>query len=210
VGLASLRSSFPTIASYGFVSDCHTSVLVAPQGWVEWLCIPRFDSPSAFGALLDRGAGSVRIGPPDVVAPISRRYLPGTLILETTWTTPSGWLVVVDALTITEWAESGRQERAMQRPHPRQEADRTLVRIATCVDGEVEVDLDCEPRFEYGSIPASWERNRNGLRASGGDQWFDLTTDIEPAIEDTRAWGRATLREKTAVFSEMPGSREEG
>ncbi|MDQ2939294.1 MAG: DUF5911 domain-containing protein, partial [Actinomycetota bacterium] len=65
----SYRSPFPPIASYGFVSDCHTSALIAPDGNVEWLCMPRFDSPSVFGAILDRAAGTMRIGPSDQRAP---------------------------------------------------------------------------------------------------------------------------------------------
>ncbi|HMJ03718.1 MAG TPA: trehalase-like domain-containing protein, partial [Conexibacter sp.] len=57
------RSPFPPIADYAFLSDCHTGALLAPDGSVEWLCVPRFDAPSIFGALLDRGAGGFRLGP---------------------------------------------------------------------------------------------------------------------------------------------------
>ena len=96
---------FPTIGSYGFLSDCHTSVLVSYDGSVEWLCLPRFDSPSVFGALLDRDAGHFRLAPREVVVPISRRYQPGTLVIETTWVADSGWVVVHDALTIGDWVE---------------------------------------------------------------------------------------------------------
>jgi len=82
-------SPFPPIADYGFLSDCHTGALVAPDGSIEWMCIPRFDSPSIFGSLLDRRAGSFRVGPYGIVVPLSVRYVPGTMILETTWMTPS-------------------------------------------------------------------------------------------------------------------------
>ena len=95
---------FPPIGSYGFLSDCHTSALVSFSGAVEWLCLPRFDSPSAFAALLDRGAGHFKLAPRGVVVPISRRYEPGTLVIETTWVTDTGWVVIHDALTIAEWA----------------------------------------------------------------------------------------------------------
>ncbi len=207
----SYRSAFPPIANYGFISDCHTSALIGPDGCIEWLCIPRFDSPSVFGATLDRDAGSMRIGPPGMHAPLARRYLPGTLILETTWTTDTGWLVVLDALTITEWALSGRDERAMGRPHPRQEADRTLVRIATCIDGEVEVGLDCRPNFEYGSRAASWEPAPDGeLKASGAEQSVKLATDIQPTVEGERVTGRLTLDSGQSCFAALCWDEEGG
>ena len=109
------RHRFPPIGSYGFLSDCHTSALVSYDGSVEWLCLPRFDSPSAFAALLDRGAGHFKLAPRGVVVPISRRYEPGTLVIETTWVTDTGWVVVHDALTIGDWVE---QAGPGSRPRP--------------------------------------------------------------------------------------------
>src|SRR5947207_10276880 len=85
---------FHSIGDYGFLSDCHTGALVASDGTIEWLCLPRFDSPSVFGALLDRGAGAYRLGPPGLRAPVGRRYIPGTNVLETSWMTDTGWFVV--------------------------------------------------------------------------------------------------------------------
>ena len=81
-------STFPPIADYGFLSNCEQSCLVAPDGSVEWLCLPRPDSPSVFGALLDRAAGLFRFGPGNTHVPQHRRYVPGTMVLETTWQTP--------------------------------------------------------------------------------------------------------------------------
>ncbi len=81
---------FPPIADYAFLSDSEVMALVAPSGDVEWLCLPRPDSPSVFGALLDRDAGSFRVGPTNVAVPAARRYLPGTMVLETTWMTRAG------------------------------------------------------------------------------------------------------------------------
>src|SRR5437868_1204849 len=97
---AAAPSPFPPIADYAFLSDCHTGALVAPDGTVEWLCPPRFDSPSVFGAILDRSAGGFRVGPSAMGVPAGRRYEPGTMILETTWMTPTGWVLVRDALGI--------------------------------------------------------------------------------------------------------------
>ena len=92
--------AFPPIGGYGFLSDCHTSALVSFDGAIEWLCLPRFDSPSVFGAMLDRDAGHFTLRPKGVSVPISRRYIPGTLVIETTWVTDTGWLLVHDALSI--------------------------------------------------------------------------------------------------------------
>src|SRR5437870_1867783 len=94
------RSPLPPIADYAFLSDREVNALVAPSGNVEWLCLPRPDSPSIFGAILDRSAGGFRLGPADVLVPESRRYLPGTLVLETIWRTRRGWIEVLDALLI--------------------------------------------------------------------------------------------------------------
>ena len=85
-----LTESFPPIADYGFLSDCENNCLVAPDGSVEWLCLPQPDSPSVFGALLDRTAGNFRFGPMTTQVPHQRHYHPGTMVLETTWHTPSG------------------------------------------------------------------------------------------------------------------------
>jgi Domain of unknown function (DUF5911) len=97
---AAMPSPFPPIADYAFLSDCHTGALVAPDGAVDWLCVPRFDSPSIFGSLIDRQAGTFRFGPYGINVPTSVAYEPGTNVLVTTWKTPSGWIVVRDALTV--------------------------------------------------------------------------------------------------------------
>src|SRR5947208_9125059 len=87
---AAAPSPFPPIADYAFLSNCHTGALVAPDGAIDWLCVPRFDSPSIFGSLLDRQAGFFRIGPYGITHPTARAYEPGTNVLETTWKTPAG------------------------------------------------------------------------------------------------------------------------
>ena len=108
--------SFPPIADYGFLSDCENSCLVAPDGSVEWLCLPRPDSPSVFGALLDRTAGNFRFGPTGTQVPHQRRYMPGTMVLETTWHTPTGWLLVQDLLVVQPVTDGESARRLPPRP----------------------------------------------------------------------------------------------
>src|SRR6476659_2144976 len=95
---AAAPSPFPPIADFAFLSACHTGALVAPDGSIDWLCVPRFDSQSVFGSLLDRGAGYFRFAPYGINVPTARAYDPGTNVLVTTWHTPSGWIEIRDAL----------------------------------------------------------------------------------------------------------------
>src|SRR5216110_2763358 len=97
---AAAPSPFPPIEEYGFLSNCHTGALVAPDGSIDWLCVPRFDSPSVFGALLDRGGGTFRIGPFGINVPSARAYEPGTNSVFTSWKSPTGWATVREALTM--------------------------------------------------------------------------------------------------------------
>ena len=108
---AAMPSPFPPIADYAFLSNCHTGALVAPDGAVDWLCVPRFDSPSIFGTLLDREAGSFRFGPFGINVPSARIYEPGTNILNTTWHTP-------DRLGLRAGRADDRPDPARGRGHP--------------------------------------------------------------------------------------------
>jgi GH15 family glucan-1,4-alpha-glucosidase len=182
---------FPTIGSYGFLSDCHTAALVSYSGSVEWLCIPRFDSASVFSALLDRGAGHFRLKPKGVVVPISRRYEPGTLVIETTWVTDTGWVVVHDALTIAEWAAD---DGSRGRPRTRHESDRSLLRTMTCVDGEVEMEMECVPRFSYGAEAATWSGGSLGQATASGEGGERLAIDSDMDLEIDGAALRGTIR----------------
>ena len=190
------HSPFPPIADYGFLSDCHTGALVAPDGSVDWLCLPAFDSPSVFGSILDRGAGSFRFGPYGINVPTARTYEPGTNVLVTTWHTPSGWIVVRDALVI-----GARTGPDTVTPHTRPPADddaaHLLVRTVECVDGSVEVELVCEPAFDYGRVEATWTlADAEGHRADAADgdgPVFRLSTDMMIGIEGGSARARHVL-----------------
>jgi alpha,alpha-trehalase len=194
-------SGFPRIGDYGFLSDCHSGALVAPDGSVEWMCLPRFDSPSVFTALLDRDAGSFRFAPADVSVPLARRYEPGTNIVETTWMTDDGWVVVRDAMVVAEWRDEGGHEHA--RPPLSHEADQVLLRTAECVQGEVELELICDLAYEYGATPATWSIDGDRAAtavASGGEPEVRLRSDCELEAEDGRVVATRTLKQGEGCF----------
>src|SRR5918911_2848250 len=98
-----------------------------------------------------------RVAPAGVGAPAPRRYLPGTMVLETSWGTRGGWIIVRDALLIGPWHHEDDRSRTYRRSPTDYDADHVLVRLVRCVNGEVQVLLDCEPSFEYGKISPRWE-----------------------------------------------------
>src|SRR5271163_4392652 len=134
----SLTESFPPIADYGFLSDCENNCLIAPDGSVEWLCLPRPDSPSVFGAILDRTAGNFRFAPMNTHVPHQQRYIPGTMVLETTWHTPSGQLLVQDLPVVQPVPDGSRRPDWRGAPGRTGSAGR-LLGLATCIEGHVKV-----------------------------------------------------------------------
>src|SRR3954447_8670872 len=159
-------SAFPPIAEYAFLSDCETTALVAPSGNVEWLCLPRFDSPSIFGALLDRDAGGFRLSPVDATVPAGRRYLPGTMVIETSWSTSTGWIVVYDALLIGPWHHDTKRSRTHRRTPTDTDADHVLLRTVRGVNGHVDLRMECEPRPDYGREAVTWHYDTQGYRSA--------------------------------------------
>jgi GH15 family glucan-1,4-alpha-glucosidase len=206
---AAAPSPFPPIADYAFLSDCHTGALVAPDGAIDWLCVPRFDAPSVFGTLLDREAGAFRFGPFGINVPTARIYEPGTNTLLTTWTTPTGWVIVRDALTI-----GPRRGEDLVTPHTRpptdEDAEHLLVRVAMCLEGEVEVELTCEPVFDYGRVPAQWEVTQDGHRAdaSGADVTIRLQTDMAVGVEGDWVRARHVLGQGEQIYCALSWAEE--
>ena len=188
---------------------------MAPSGNVEWLCLPQFDSASIMAAILDRDAGRFRLGPSDVQVPAARRYLPGSMVLETTWKTRTGWLVVRDALTIGPWHHVGERAHRQHRPPSDWEADHVLVRTARCAQGNVELTLECEPAFDYGRERANWEYAADDYHHAvatghGGELAVQLDSDLNVGFEGPRATARTTLREQDTVFVALSWSEHGG
>ena len=192
---AAAPSPFPPIADFAFLSNCHTGALVAPDGSIDWLCVPRFDAPSVFGSLLDRQAGYFRLGPFGINHPTARVYEPGTNVLATTWKTPSGWLLVRDALTMGP-REGDDRITPHTRPPADDDATHLLVRTVRCLEGTVEIELICEPAFDYGQSPGEWtlvDGDRHAADVSGAGQTIRLRTDLALGLEGNRARARHTL-----------------
>jgi len=202
-------SPFTPIEAYAFLSDCHTGALVAPDGSIDWLCVPRFDSPSVFGSLLDRGAGTFRLGPFGINVPSGRAYEPGTNSLVTSWKTSSGWATVHEALTM-----GPRRGEDTITPHTRpptdEDADHVLVRTVKCVEGNVEVELVCEPGFDYGRVLPEWtlEPDRHQATASGAGQAMVLRTDMLLGIEANHVRARHVLHEGEELFCALSWDEE--
>ncbi len=208
---AAAPSPFPPIADYAFLSNCHTGALVAPDGAIDWLCVPRFDAPSVFGTLLDREAGTFRFAPFGINVPSARAYEPGTNTLLTTWTTPTGWVAVRDALTL-----GPRRGVDLVTPHTRpptdEDAEHLLVRVAVCLEGEVEVELTCEPVFDYGRTTAVWTVSEDGHRADASGAGADgadapgagltlrLQTDMTVGVEGDWVRARHVLKGGEQIY----------
>ena len=188
------------IGDHGFLSDGEATALVSPGGSVEWMCLPRIDSPSIFGAILGRHAGSFRVAPADVLVPAARRYLPGTMILETSWGTGTGWIIVRDVLLVGPWRHEDELSRTHRRTPTDYDAEHIMLRTIRCVSGEVQTVVECEPVFDYGRANARWSYTdhvyHQGLATSSGSEIeLRLTTDMRLGFEGGRAAARTLLKE---------------
>lgn len=181
------RPGFRPIADYGFIGDSRSGALISSQGSIDWLCWPRFDSPSTFAALLDdRVGGRFRIRPAQPYR-TERAYAPNTNVLETTFHTESGSFVLRDLMPV--WSESEKDHRLVP--------DHELLREVEVTAGEVEIELLYEPRPDYGRTAARlrdngalglWCRDRRGCLV--------LLSDLQLALAEASslARGRERLR----------------
>ncbi len=168
------------IEDYALIGDTQTAALVGRDGSIDWLCLPRFDSPACFAALLGGPEnGRWLLAPAQDATRVTRRYLGDSLVLETQFETATGIVRLVDCM-----------------PPRGREPD--LVRIVEGVEGEVEMRMELVVRFDYGSI-VPWVRTIDGvLRAIGGPDALALHTPIP-----TQGAGLTTVAE----FTVRPGER---
>src|SRR5437660_6114882 len=178
-----IMSNLP-IADYALLSDCRSAALVSRTGFVDWLCFPRFDGPSVFARLLDDQAGhwsSYAVNATEV----SRRYLEGTMALETTFRAPTGSAVLVDAMAM------GRNERGHELGV---NSPGILLRSVSCQSGTVEIELEYAPRFEYCLIYPLLRPIEGGILARGGADVLVLSSPMALPIEGSTARARFTLQ----------------
>jgi GH15 family glucan-1,4-alpha-glucosidase len=154
-------SQAAAIEDYALIGDCHTAALVSKDGSIDWLCWPRFDSPACFAALLGSpDNGRWRIAPAETPTRVTRRYWPGTMILETLFETDAGSVALIDLMAV--------------------EKD-SVVRIVEGRTGSVDMHLDLALRFEYGSA-VPWVTRLNhggGIRAIAGPSQVVLHSDVK-------------------------------
>ncbi|MFW6201980.1 MAG: glycoside hydrolase family 15 protein [Gemmatimonadota bacterium] len=177
---------YPPIADYAAVGDCRATALISKAGSVDWLCLPRFDSPSVFAAMLDaRAGGRFAVRPADPFTSV-RRYIGSTNVLETTFTTPSGRARLVDLMTVAS-AREGRHE--LQPEHE-------LLRRVECIEGRVEIEVVCDPRPGYARARSTARRQGAlGVLFDAGEQAYVLGSEIDVGLVDdgAAARGRAVL-----------------
>ena len=199
-----VSASFPPVADYALLSDCHSAALVSRAGAVEWLCMPAFDSASVFGAILDRDRGGhFSVAPPEVSS-VRRRYVSGTNVLQTRFETPTGVLVMTDFLAVSPDSDAADPESLI--------AEHKLVRRLRCAEGSVQVVVECAPRPDYGRCVPAVEVVRESRRATfdSPDVYFALDTShpLDPVARDgaVRAhWTLAAGEEADLVFSHVSG-----
>jgi alpha,alpha-trehalase len=180
------------ISDYALLSDCHSAALVTRAGSVDWLCWPRFDSPSTFARLLDDGAGHFSIHPPETTK-ATRRYLDGTMVLETRFSTAHGTVTVTDALTLG--GNERGHELGANSPH-------VLLRKVTCTEGHADIEIEYSPRPEYGLIFPLLTDVGGAIAARGGADVLLLSSPIDLEIDGADARSTFTLSQgRSAGFA---------
>ena len=162
------------IGDYALLSDRHSAALVSRAGSIDWLCFPRFDSPSIFGRLLGDEAGHWSIRATNATE-VTRRYLDRTMVLETTFRTPTGTVVITDALAMGDGNRG--HDLGQGAPH-------LLLRRATCLEGEIELALEYVPRPEYGLVHPLLDTVDGGVTAFGGADVLVLSCPVALTVDE--------------------------
>ena len=180
------------IGDYALLSDCRSAALVSRAGSVDWLCFPRFDAPAVFARILDPGGGHFAIRPAGEFE-AGRGYVTQTMVLETTFRTATGTMVLTDAMAV------GRNERGHDLGA---ESPGVLLRQLACTDGEMDVEVSYAPRPEYGLIHPILEEVPGGLAARGGAGRLLLSAPGGFRVDEATAHARLHLTAgQTVMFA---------
>jgi GH15 family glucan-1,4-alpha-glucosidase len=202
-----LEANFPPIGDYAFLSDCENTCLVAPTGAIEWFCLPSPHDPSIMGAILDRSAGSFRFGPADTAVPAAREYVPGTMVLNSVWQTRTGWISVRDFLAVGRWHRTTDRSTLHRRTPGDFDARHLLVRTATCLEGTVELAVNCEVSFDYGRADASWAYGGPGYQqvvTTNAEQLrLTLDSDLRLGLEGRSVKARHRLSQGESCYTTL-------
>src|SRR3954469_11032219 len=161
------------IADYGMLADCASAALVSRAGSIDWLCLPRYDSPAIFARLLDPAAGHWSIRPAGEFT-AERRYLPGTLVIETTFTTPSGTARLTDALAFAEGQRG--HDIGLKAPHE-------VLRRVEGIEGRVEMVMELAPRPEYGLVKPLFRETEGGGGTFGGPNQVAVSAGVPVRVD---------------------------
>ena len=187
---------FRPIADYAIIGDCSSAALISKIGSIDWLCWSRFDSPSVFGALLDREKGGRFLIAPAAEFEVTRRYLPDTNVLETNFRTATGEVRLTDFMPVDNY---DAYDRNIWPGH-------SLVRRIECISGEVDVDLSYEPRLDYGRhVPRLEDRGAMGYSCQFKDSILTFISDfrVEPSDDGATLSGRTTLNKGDVRYAAL-------
>jgi len=176
------RPDYRPIADYGLLADCNSAALVDRFGSIEWLCLPRYDSAAVLSRILDPAAGHWSIRPADRFS-VERRYLPGTLVIETTFTTETGTVRLTDAMAFAEGQRA--HDLGYEAPHE-------LLRQVDPIEGRVELVMELAPRPEFGLYRPLVRLLDDGARSFGGNTPLRLRAGVTLEL-DEKSTVRATF-----------------
>jgi GH15 family glucan-1,4-alpha-glucosidase len=194
-------ASYPPISDYALIGDCRSAGLISRDGSLDWLCLPRFDSPSVFAALLDASEGGRYCIRPVGEYSSERRYLANTNVLETVFRTPTGACVLRDLMSVS----SEEDKRAYLTP------EHEVLRELEGLEGEVEVEILYDPRPDYGRVrPLLEERGALGLRCEVDGTSLTLHSELPLKLTDgdRSARGTAQIRSEEQTYLSLTYSME--
>ena len=182
--IADPQRGYSAIDDYAIIGDCRSAALVSRAGSIDWLCWPRFDSPSLFGALLDQSRGGAFAIHPTCRFSTERRYVGDTNVLETTFTCATGRARLIDCMPVA--SEAGKRKRLWP--------DHQVMRVIECVEGEIDMELLCAPRPDYARhMPRLRNRGALGIYYERGGRAFILRSEVPLKLSEDFGSAHATF-----------------